>query len=117
MVRKLNTGEVYKYYIGGFDNIIHSKCGKGCDIWVDENNFEHNENVLPSYIEYHNKKKNFPYRGMFRKNGKLHNLFGPAIIFYDGDNKSYWIDGKRYDNKKDWEIEVNRIKMIEEINN
>ena len=44
-------------------------------------------------------------------NDLLHNLNGMAW-FYLGE--SYYIHGKYYE-KQDWEIEVNRIKMLEEI--
>ena len=53
-------------------------------------------------------------------NNFLHNINGPAWI-NDGDGCSshqieeYWIHGKHYENKQDWEIEVNRLLMLGEL--
>ena len=44
-------------------------------------------------------------------NNFLHSLDGFALLFKFND---YWIHGKYYKNKRDWEIEVNRIKILEE---
>ena len=42
----------------------------------------------------------------------LHNILGPAIIYKT--EVGYWIHGKGY-NKQEWEFEVNRILMLEEL--
>ena len=46
-------------------------------------------------------------------NNFIHNLDGPA--WENGGTVCYYIHGKIYYNKGGWEIEVNRIKMLEEI--
>ena len=45
-------------------------------------------------------------------NNFLHNLNGCA---WDGITKQYYIHGKKYENKEEFDIERNRIKMLEEI--
>ena len=44
-------------------------------------------------------------------NNFAHNLDGPAW----GPLGYYFIHGKHYKNKQDWELEVNRIKTLEEL--
>lgn len=39
----------------------------------------------PSLIDYY-KGHNFPRRMMWYDNGKIHNLFGPAVIYYENNN-------------------------------
>ena len=46
-------------------------------------------------------------------NGYRHRLKGPGYI--DKDLKEYWIYGKNYRDKQKWEIEVNRLLMLEEL--
>ena len=115
MVRKLKTGEIYYWYT---ENSFKEKseCHKLNDVWVDENNFEHNENGLPSTIRYKNQEKFTKESADYRIHGKVHNLFGPAIIWYLYNTKIdefYFLYGKEL-NKREWEIEKNRIKMLEE---
>jgi len=38
----------------------------------------------------------------YKKNGKYHNINGPAIIHKNG-SEYYWIDGVYYQNKSEWE--------------
>jgi len=41
----------------------------------------------------------------YKLNGEYHNLNGPAIKFRDGTEK-FWIEGKFYEEKSEWETEV-----------
>ena len=86
MQRKLKLKEIYKFY---GDNKIEERVFKEYDFeefYVDSNDF-------------------------------LHNLEGPAMIEYlfTYDNYYYFIHGKEYKTKRDWEIEVNRINTLKEI--
>ena len=122
MVRKLKEGEIFKYFIRdyGVDRLILNKKDIG---WVDENGYLHNEDKKPSLIQYYDREKRIIQAIHHYKNGKDHNIFGPAYIFFNEVNKSiinqrYFIDGIEY-NKETWEekvyIERNRIEMLEEI--
>ena len=51
----------------------------------------------------------FRDRFEYKLNGEYHNLNGPAIKFRDGTEK-FWIDGKFYEDKIEWETEVKSIK-------
>ena len=48
-------------------------------------------------------------------NNCLHNLDGPSSIWIRTKKEEYYIHGKYFKNKQDWELEVNRIKMIDEL--
>ena len=51
----------------------------------------------------------FRDRFEYKLNGVYHNLNGPAIKYRDG-TEIFWIEGKFYENKSDWEKEVKLIK-------
>jgi hypothetical protein len=42
-------------------------------------------------------------------NGLVHREDGPAIVFSDGVEQ-YWLNGKKY-SKKDWEVEVLKMRL------
>ena len=46
-------------------------------------------------------------------NNFLHRIDGPSWMYIS--LREYWIHGKRYKNKRDWGLEVNRIKTLKEI--
>ena len=48
-------------------------------------------------------------------NNYLHNLDDIAWICLDASITDYFIHGIEYKTKNEWELEVNRIKMLEEI--
>ena len=48
---------------------------------------------------------------MVDSNNFLHNLYGPAWFLFG----LYYIHGQSFKSKLDWEIEVNRMKMLEEL--
>ena len=115
IVRKLKHNE--KYLVStSYGTIEEEICSINDDIWIDVNNFLHNEDNNPAKIIYHS-NKNVDYK-TYRKNGKHHNLYGPSTVTYypDGTICNVWydIEGKEF-KKEDWEIEVNRIFMLDEI--
>ena len=114
MVRKLKEGDEYRYYRIGTNGICTSRVVYYIDIWVDEDGFLHNENNKPAKIHYSEIGHKETYLE-YMEHGKLHNLFGPAVIWVNGlMGVSYFINGVVL-SKYNWEIEVNRIKMLEEI--
>ena len=115
MVRKLNTGEVYKWYKLETNNILSSYVVSDEDIWVDENGFVHNEANIPAKIYYTTIGHKQSYLE-YVNHGKYHNLNGLAVVWLDNRliSNSYFINGVAL-TKYNWEIEVNRIKMLEEI--
>ena len=117
MIRKLDVGDRY-YYIDS-DRLCSSICERLTTIWVDENDFIHNEPNTVAWLRYYERNDGDSECVEYRVHGKLHNLFGPAYINYYKNRKiqveDYFIHGKRYYNKRDWEIEVNRIKTLEEL--
>ena len=92
-----------------FESLYYEK------IKVDENNFIHSEpNEVSSIVKIVG-----GYIKQFYKHGKLHNLYGPAAIHHEKrkyiiNDEFYWIEGKSY-SKSDWEIERNRVIMLNEI--
>ena len=115
MIRKLKKGE--------FGTYIHFEGEKELfemdilsEIYVDENNYFHNINKPSLIWKYEN---GTIYKIQYNFHGLLHRLDGPAITYFKQngtiDEERYGIFGKRYYNKQDWEIELNRIKMLEEI--
>ena len=107
-----------EYYWFNGTQLLFSICGFTEDIWVDENDYLHNEPELPSLIWYNGNEKELKCREQYTKNGKLHNLNDKAWVEYDHGVTilwcSYYIEGKEY-SKEEWEIERNRVKMIEEL--
>ena len=115
MIRKLKVGES-SYY---FDCVVQGKytydlTSDYVDIWVDKKRLQHNEPGVPSFICYLGNERERMVKKEFTVHGKYHNLFGPAIIDYETGENTYVINGKQL-TKEQWEIEANRIKMIEEI--
>ena len=109
MKRKLEYGENGYYY-----NLMGSKTQVGSnsnnEVWVDENNF------LILHLSYLDNGLKFYERHY--KDGFSHNLDGPAYSIFRIDGmivNYYYIEGKEYKTKRDWEIEVNRIEMLGEI--
>ena len=84
--------------------------------YVDSEGFLHNINDEPAYICHY--KSGDVSAKYWLKHGKDHRLTGPAFIAYQPDGvisiKRYRIYGKDL-TKEEWETEVNRIKMLEEI--
>ena len=126
MIRKLKDKESYFIY-ANYDNVYiedklleinHSQ--HDCDEWVDENNFEHNEENKPSFIIYWEDdyiKKTLCGK-QYRQHGKLHNLIDVAWIDYNDKGEicdtKYYIENIEYSKDK-WEIEANRIKTLKEL--
>ena len=87
--RKLEYGDKYEWVTDEGEIVSVTYDFNGFDDYTDSNNF-------------------------------LHNINGPAWINGGGFNSSdeieeYWIHGKHYKNKQDWEIEVNRILTLNKI--
>ena len=93
MVRKLEIGDEYFNYSDEKINLIRQY---NEDVWVDENNFEHNENGLPSCIDFEEDGKTIYFKS-YCVHGKQHNLFGSALIWYDENgviyNEQFYING------------------------
>ena len=87
-------------------------------IYKDENDvLLHTENDIPIKHKKLNWSDEFIKEEWFY-NGYRHRLNGPAelqTLQKKVINGEYWIHGKRYRNKTDWEIEVNRIKTLNEM--
>ena len=115
-VRKVEPGEKVKYY-SNYNNEVNEDASND-ERYVDSNGFLHNINDLPAIIGYFddgNKSAEF-----WSKHGRDHRLTGPAYISYNLDgkilHKEYWIDGNRIHSKEEFETEVNRLQMLNEIN-
>ena len=88
------------------------------NITLDSDGFLHSFNDEPSRIELYgcgNDQVNY-----YHYHGHLHNLNGPAVIYktQHGNKKMdnfYFIYGRHYNNKEEWEMEANRLLMLEEI--
>ena len=114
-VRELLDGEKGKFYyengdLGWDEKDIHNK------ITVDSNYFEHSYNDEPAFTHF-NQGKIICYKFWYN-HGHQHRLTGPSYIEY-GDNgeiehKNYYINGKRL-TQEQWETEVNRINLLEEL--
>ena len=108
MIRKLKDGETY-YSVTTGSNIVNDFKE---DIWVDENNYLHNENNKPALIEYFDKESNIIRMMKYMDHGIYHNLYGFDFIIYREDRmiqyKSYSIYGKAF-NKKYWLEEREKI--------
>ena len=115
MVRKLKPGEIC--YFNYNEKKQYKLRGDGQDIWVDENNYLHNENNSPARIWYNSDGR--VERKIWCRHGLRENLNGAGEITYNPIGEMvkswYYIHGKPYQNKQDWEIEVNRIKTLEEL--
>ena len=113
-VRKLKYNEKSQYYDS--TGLIISEIKDKCNIIsVDSNNFEHSINDQPAFIHYFSSSfKKISYKWWY-KHGRPHRLTGPAYISYriNGDilTEKYYLNGKKL-MKNDWNIEVNRIKML-----
>ena len=120
MIRKLKPGEWYYSYENENDDELNKNPYEESDIWVDENNFQHNEPGVPSFFKFFKVSKYS--RKVYRVHGRRHNLFGPAFIDYNekGEivNEEYYINSVFF-YKSQWEekayIERNRILMLNEI--
>ena len=108
-VRELKNGEVGKRYLG-CDTVFTIMKAKGNKITVDKYNFVHSTNDEPAIIKDIYK--------CWLEHGRRHRLNGPGFITYyeDGtiEGKMYYINGKKL-LQEEWEIEVNRINMLNEI--
>ena len=115
MIRKLKKGEFGTYINFNGTEVGFKEIGYS-EVYVDNNNFLHNEDGKASLIW--NNDNGTIYKIQYNFHSLIHNLFGSAIIYYneDGtiDEERYGIFGKRL-TKQEWELEVNRIKMLEEI--
>ena len=113
-VRELVDGEYGKIIFGGVGG--GSKKDKRNNITVDSEGFRHSINDQPAYIHFYSdgtKRSEIWY-----KHGIDHRLTGPSWISYNDNGeiymKGYYIEGKEY-TREDWEVEVNRIQMLNEI--
>ena len=57
---------------------------------------------------------NFKDRSEYKKNGKLHNLLGPAIDYNIEEKDEYYIDGEKL-MKKDWSAKAETLLIKEKI--
>ena len=122
MVRKLKDDEQYFYY--HIEGNIHCE-KKDCylEVYVDKNNFLHNENGKPALIDSDGDISYFYYFHGYR-----HNVNGTAKEIYTKNGKKYEpkiIDerlfgiyyalyGKRL-TKEEWDLERNRLLMLDEL--
>ena len=124
MIRKLEKGGEYYFNRNNFTDTSYGVAvlGPNADVWIDENNFLHNEPNIPTCISYaFGNRKDVTYK-TYQKHGVLHNLFGSAYISYyiDGlvECENYYINGEEL-SKEEWGekvyIERNRILMLSEI--
>ena len=114
VVRVLKLGEKSKVYFHG-KYLDYNQNFKSTKITVDSNDFEHSINDQPSYIDYEDDTRKKIEGEYWSKHGYPHRLTGPAYIGCDSiDDGEYWIEGKEY-SKSDWETEVNRINILNEI--
>ena len=103
-----------KYYNTKGELIIEDVINWG--ITLDSNGFLHSYKDQPA-------KKDFHDRGsgevnIYFSHGFLHRLKGPAIIVEDfsvSPQCSYFINGKQFNKKNDWELEAHRLLMLEEL--
>ena len=99
-----------KYYTtNGKFEILDSKSSSIKSFSVNSEGFLHSYDDKPSLI--------YGDVTFWDYNGYSHRLNGPAmidssVVYY---SLRYFIHGKEYKNKNEWEIEVNRIKTLEEI--
>lgn len=56
-------------------------------------------------------KTQFELNKQYKLSKYLHNLEGPASLLIDSKVCGYWIDGKKFQSKEEWEKEVHRIKF------
>ena len=117
MVRKAVFGEYVKIFMyGKVEESLYDEKSK-FDLWVNEENFIHNINE-PALIEYWDEMKTIFKTVEYGNNGIISSINGPARIKYYKDggiwNLSYFINSEPY-SKEEWEIEANRIKMLEEL--
>ena len=119
--RKVEPGEKIFYYDN--NNILESRVDFYSDYWVDEDNFLHNESGVPCWIHYYDHERKYKEYIEYRCHGILHNLFGPADVYFEtNDNvvtkELYFIEGKEL-TKKQWKektyIERNRLEILNEI--
>jgi hypothetical protein len=78
-----------------------------------ENFYLNDVNVLDWLIDEESIQK-ILFRDRFevKKNGKYHNLTGPAIKWRNG-SENYWIDGNFFEEKVEWE-KIAKIKLRKE---
>ena len=117
-VRELKNCEIAYFYNA---NNNKENIGKSCNaiIRVDSNNYLHSFNDEPSAIYYYDYEINSNINSMYWLNhGRKHRLFGPAYIGFHMNNivreKGYYINNEEL-TQEEWETEVNRINLLNEI--
>ena len=114
-IRELNNGEEGKWYSSN-GSILTEEKSLNNKITVDSNNFQHNINDLPAYIEYY--KNGVKSMEIWYNHGYPHHLTGPSHIFYHKNAEisgyMYSINGKIV-SEYDFKVSLNRIKMLEEL--
>ena len=113
-VRELENGDIGKYTLNG--GIGYDTKSENNKITVDKNNFQHSFNDQPAFIYYFKSGK--IESEWWMNHGYEHRLTGPAMIeYWDNDDliiSHYYLYGNLL-TKEQWETEVNRIKMLNEI--
>ena len=109
-VIEVKPGGLNKYYLNS--DIIKQYKDTFDKITVDSNSFRHSFNDEPAVIVNNNYDENQIL--LYFNHGRKHRLTGPATIFKDLNIISYYIEGVKL-SKEEWETEVNRIQMLNEI--
>ena len=68
--------------------------------WYDSDGKSHRDGDMPAFITY------YGYMA-YRKHGKRHREFGPAVIWKDG-SVEYWLDGIEY-TKEEFDAKMNSV--------
>ena len=121
MIKKLNKGEIGYVFFRDESKCPHIASDL-FELWVDENNFLHNEPGLPSYIEYYDKEnRNIKIKRCYI-HGIKHNLFGPNDVYYYENGDVFdvtYVLYRKTRTKKEWlelrDIVLNRLKILEEL--
>lgn len=82
------SSPIYKYYSKYENKLLHSVNGPAHKIFKPDGSL---------------------YRDEYFQNGKLHNIYGPAIKNYgdqQGPNEVYFINGQKLDNREEWKKAV-----------
>ena len=114
-IRELKDGEEAKYHHWTSINDQIFLGNKRTKVTIDLNKYFHSYNDEPAYISYYDEdEKNYINNEQWYEHGYVHRLTGPATIDYNHYEKQYCIYGKRM-SQEEWEVEVNRLLMLNEI--
>ena len=117
MVGLNENGKKAYYYYESSGYMYHWTKSDDNLFTVDENNFFHSYNDEPAEIWYEKNGDKIKNSEEWFYNGYRHRLNDPAKIIYINGKiglKEYYIHGKQL-TKEEWEIEVNRLEMLQEI--